>query len=359
MARVKRAIGLDIGTGGVRAADLLLAKRPVTLEGFGQVSVPSSAVRDGEIVDPSIVGDALTQLWKRAGFRSKKVNVGVANQHVVVRAIDLPRMEEDELRGALQFQVQEHIPMPVEDAVLDFQVLDEFVTESNERMMKVLVVAAQKDMIASVVAAVTRAGLDPVGVDVTPLALVRSLGERGGAFGETSGGEAIIDIGAGITNIVVHEGGVTRFVRILLIGGSQLTEALAAGMGVSFEDAESIKQRTGLSAGAAGAVPSTEAAPRILEDRAASYVDEIRGTLAYYQAQTEAIRITRVVLTGGGSKLANLESRLANALRLPVEQGRTLQRVRLGKLGLSEAQLADAEPLMAASVGLALGMAEE
>ena len=355
---VKRAIGLDIGTSGVRAADVLVAKRPVTLEGFGQVSLPPGAVRDGEIADAGLVADALTQLWKRAGLRNKKVNVGVANQHVVVRAIDLPQMDEDELRGALQFQVQEHIPMPVEDAVLDFQILDEYVTESNERMMKILVVAAQKDMVASIVETVTRAGLDPVGIDVTPLALVRSLGERGGALGETSGGEAIIDIGSGITNIVVHEGGVTRFVRILLTGGSQLTEALAAGMGVSFEDAEAIKQRVGLSAGAAAA-PTTEAAPRILEDRAASYVDEIRGTLAYYQSQAEAIRITRVVLTGGGSKLANLEARLANAVRLPVEQGRTLQRVRLGKLGLSEAQLADAEPLMAASVGLALGMAEE
>jgi type IV pilus assembly protein PilM len=129
-------------------------------------------------------------------------------------------------------------------------------------------------------------------------------------------------------------------------------------MGVSSEDAEAIKQRVGLAPGAS-ATSATEPASRILEDRAASYVDEIRGTLAYYQAQAEAVRITRVVLTGGGSKLANLEARLANAVRLPVEQGRTLQRVRLGKLGLSEAQLADAEPLMAASVGLALGMADE
>ncbi|MBW3589090.1 MAG: type IV pilus assembly protein PilM [Actinobacteria bacterium] len=354
----KRAIGLDIGTSGVRAADVSLARRPVTLEGFGQVSLPAGAIRDGELIDQGIVAEALGQLWKRAGFRNKKVNVGVANQHVVVRAIDLPQMEEQELRGALQFQVQEHIPMPVEDAVLDFQILDEYLTESNERMMKVLVVAAQKDMVSSVIGAVTQAGLDPVGVDVTPLALVRALGERGGALGETSGGEAIIDVGAGITNIVVHEGGITRFVRILLIGGNQLTEALAAGMGVSFEDAEGMKQRVGL-ASAAGAPPSTESAPRILEDRAASYVDEIRGTLAYYQAQAEAVRVTRAVLTGGGSKLANLETRLADALRLPVEQGRTLQRVRLGKLGLSESQLADAEPLMAASVGLALGMAEE
>lgn len=355
MARVKEAIGLDIGTSGVRAAQVGLTRRPVTLENFGQISLPLGAIREGEVVDPGTVAQAISQLWKRGGFRGRKVHVGIANQKVVIRQVDLPFMEEEELRGAIQFQVQEYIPMSIEDAALDFQILDEFVTESNERMMRVLLVAAQRDMVNTFVETVQRAGLDPQGIDVIPLALIRVLGGGGGGLRSSGGGEVIIDLGAGVTNIAVHEDGAPRFVRILLAGGNNLTEGLAVGLGTSFEDAERSKQQLGLATGEPGQVAS-----RILEERTSAFVDEIRGSLDYYQAQADATRISRVILTGGGSKLANLSVRLANALRLPVEPAHVLQKVEVGKrLALSEAQLMEAEALMVGAIGLAMGAAEE
>ncbi|HVF12128.1 MAG TPA: type IV pilus assembly protein PilM [Actinomycetota bacterium] len=372
MARAREAVGLDIGTSGVRAAHVSFAKHPYTLENFGQVSLPQGAVRDGEIVDSAVVAQALTELWKRAGFKKKAVSLGIANQKVIGRAIDLPYMQEAELRGAIQFQVQEYIPIPVDDAVIDFQILDEFVTENNERMVRLFLVAAQKDMVAEIVETVSRAGLSPEAIDFIPLALIRSLGETSDSLARPTGeGEAVIDIGAGVTNIVVHEGGVPRFTRVLSIGGNNLTEALSAGLGVSFEDAESIKQRLGLSGAAPGApapvapgeaeppVQSGDMAARILEQRAGALVDEIRGSLDYYMAGGEATRISRVILSGGASKLPNLALRLANALRLPVEQGRTLRKIKMGKVGLSDAQVAEAEPLMSAAVGIAMGVGQE
>lgn len=356
MART--SIGLDIGASGVRAAEIAYTKSPPSLEGFGQVSLPRGAVEEGEIADPGTVSQAISELWKRARLRNKKVAVGVANQKVVVRPIDLPYMEEDELQGALQFQVQEQIPFPVEDAVLDFQILDQFSAESGDRMMRVLLVAALRDMVSGVVNTVQAAGLDPAAVDVVPLALVRALGGSRDSFGEAGNGEAIVDIGAGITNIVIHEAGITKFVRILLTGGNSLSDALAGGLGISFEEAEGVKQRLGLSSTPAEAAASQEAAARILEQRAAAFIDEVRGTLDYYGAQAEATKINRVVLTGGGSKVTNLANRLADSVRVPVEQGRTLSTMQVGKVGLSEDQVMDAEPLMGAAVGLALGESE-
>jgi type IV pilus assembly protein PilM len=360
MARARDGVGLDIGTSGVRAAHVAFGKSPMTLEGFGQVSLPQGAVHDGEIVDSAVVAQAISQLWKRAGFKRKKVSVGVANQKVVARTIEMPYMEEEELRSALQFQAQEYVPIPLEDAVLDFQPLDDYVTDNNDRMVRVMLVAAQKEMVNVVVETVKRAGLDPEAVDLTPLCLVRALGERAGVLGGAAGmGEAIIDVGAGVIQIAVHEGGVPRFVRILLVGGDSLTTALAGGLGVSFEDAENIKQKTGLAA-APGTMAGSEAAPRILDERGTAFVEEIRSSLDYYQAQPDATRISRVILVGGSSKLPNLATRLAGALRIPVEPARILDRIKPGKgLGLSESQLAEAEPLMGAAIGLALGGAEQ
>lgn len=361
MARAKEAIGLDIGTSGVRAAHLTLARGQSTLESFGQVPLPQGAVREGEVVDGAAVSQAISELWRHVRFSGKEVVLGVSNQNVVQRPIDLPFMEEQELRGAIQYQVQEYIPLPIEDAILDFQVLDEFVTDTNDRMMRVLVVAAAKSMINTFVETVQRAGLEPIGIDHIPFALVRSLGETGGAFEGPSPGEAIIDIGAGVTDIVIHESGIPRFARTLMIGGNDLTEALAAGLGVSFEDAEALKKRMGLAGSPSESEPtaSTDAAVRILDERATTFVDEIRGSIDYHLAQTGATRVGKVVLSGGGSKLTNLPTKLANALRLPVEQGRILQKIRVGKLGLSEAQLVEAEAFMSASAGLAMGQGEE
>lgn len=356
VAKLRESIGLDVGTSGVRAAHLSFSKHPPVLVNFGQVSLPPGVVREGEIVDVALVSGAIGELWKRAQFRGKRVSLGVANQKVVARAIDLPFMEEKDLRGAIQFQVQEFIPIPVEDAVLDFQILDEFSTENNERMMRVLLVAAQKEMVSSYVQAVEGAGLSLEAIDFIPLALIRSLGEQGDSLASPAGvGEALVDVGAGITSIVVHDGGAPRFARVLSIGGNSLTESIAAGMGVSFEEAESLKQTLGAAATPSAPATEGESAARILEQRASAFLDEIRGSLDYYLAQAEATKISKVVVAGGGSKLGNLRERLGVALRLPVELGRPLQKVQVGKIGLSPDQLAEAEPLMGAPIGIALG----
>ena len=103
----RSAIGLDIGTSGVRAAELSFSKGLVTLEKFGQVALPEGAVRDGEVIDPDAVAAAIKQLWAHTKFSSKKVIIGVANQKVIVRQVDLPWMPADELKASLAYQVQD------------------------------------------------------------------------------------------------------------------------------------------------------------------------------------------------------------------------------------------------------------
>src|SRR3954466_15242229 len=138
----RTSVGLDIGTSGVRAAELSLGKNGATLERFGQVALPSGAVRDGEVMDPDTVAHAIKQLWTTAKFSSKKVVLGVANQKVIVRQVDLPWLPADELRKSLAFQVQDFIPIPVDQAILDFHAVEEFVNDAGIRTVRVLLVAA-------------------------------------------------------------------------------------------------------------------------------------------------------------------------------------------------------------------------
>ena len=222
----RTAIGLDIGTSGVRAAELHFGKGDVTLAKFGQVALPEGAVRDGEVIDPVAVGQAIKQLWAHTKFSSKKVVVGVANQRVIVRQVDLPWLPPDELKKSLPYQVQDFIPMPVETAVLDFYPLEETTNDAGGRTLRGLLVAASREMVLNAVHAVQKAGLTPSMVDLSSFAVLRSMA-RPDHLGLSSQVEALVDVGARVTNIVVHEGGVPRFIRILLMGGQDLTDAVA------------------------------------------------------------------------------------------------------------------------------------
>ncbi|MCU1673719.1 MAG: type pilus assembly protein PilM [Frankiales bacterium] len=329
-----------------------MGKGPATLERFGQVALPVGAVRDGEVIDSDAVAAAIKQLWAQAKFSTKKVVVGVANQKVVVRQVDLPWLPVNELRKSLSFQVQDFIPMPVEQAILDFHPLEEFTNDAGGRMLRVLLVAAARDMVGSAMDAVTKAGLQPAMVDLTSFAVLRSQVTASAGFAVEA--EALVDIGASVTNIVVHHGGVPRFVRILLMGGADITDAVAERLGVPTDQAETVKQTNGLSTG--GMVESHPAS-RAIEQTGGAFVEEVRGSLDYYLAQPGAARIGRVVLSGGGSRLGGLVERLSAATRLPVEVARPMSALKIGKTGLTDDQLAYVEPMVAVPVGLAMGVA--
>jgi type IV pilus assembly protein PilM len=344
-------LGLDIGTSSVRAAEVSTKTDPPMLARFTSVPLPRGAVAGGEIAELESVVVALKELVAKGRFSVKHTAIGIANQKVVVRQIDIPAMEEDELKGALQFQAQEHIPIPIEDAILDYQVLDEFTAESGDRMLKVLLVAAQRDMVSTFVSVAQEAGLDPAVVDLSPFADMRALASRTPLLGARES-EALIDIGAGVTNIVVHEQGRPRFVRILPMGGDDISDALVSALNVDWTEAESVKARVGVSP-EGGPVP-VEGAAKIIEQRAAAFIDEVRGSIDYYLTQTGAGRITTVIITGGASKLPGLHERLASGLHLPVEEGQPLTRVRIGKVSQTPDELAQMSAISAVAIGLAL-----
>ncbi|MDP9342452.1 MAG: type IV pilus assembly protein PilM [Actinomycetota bacterium] len=346
MARTR--IGLDIGSTAARAAEINSSSDPPSLVRAAQVPMQPGAVENGEIKDPQAVTEALKELWRRGGFKGRQVYMGVGNQRVVVREVALPWLPLKELREALPYHVQEFIPIAVEDAVLDFDPLDEFEQEGR-RMLRVLLVAAQKAMVNALVQTAEAARLEPVGIDLTPFALIRAVGEPDGGpvLGEP-GDEAVIDVGADVTSICVHERSVPRFVRILPSGGNDITLAVSRALAVPEDVAERLKRGEAVEGS-----PSVEDAVRVAAGRAVSFVDEIRSSLEFYTAQSPGSKVARLTVTGGGSKLQGFLPLLGQRMSAPVDRGHPFGRVR-PDLELSESALAEAEPLLAVAVGLAL-----
>ncbi|HET7488241.1 MAG TPA: type IV pilus assembly protein PilM [Acidimicrobiales bacterium] len=346
-----RVVGLDLGSYAVRAVELSLDHGAATLERFAQVTLPPGAVRDGEVVDPAAVSATIRRLWTEGGFRSKKVVIGVANQRVIVRLADLPTMNEEDLQASLQFEAQELIPIPVEDAILDFQILDDVIASDSDPRMRVLLAAAQKDMVATHLSAVESAGLRADAVDVESFALVRAMTFAANPFEFETGAEAIVCIGGAVTNVVVHEQGIPRFVRVLLVGSDDVTDAIARELDVSVEEAEALKRRADISS----TDPAVARAGSIVRDRLAPLVEEIRGSLDYYLAQSQSTTIECIHVTGGGSRMAGLMERLQSQLGARVEPARPLGAIGVGRnIGLGDPELAEIEPLVTVPLGLAL-----
>lgn len=345
---LKNIVGLDIGTSAVRAAEVR-GHDPATLVRFAQLSLPAGAVVGGEVVDEAAAASVVHDLWKRGGFKNKRVALAVANPGVVVRQVDLPAMSEAELRGALPFQVQDYIPIAVEDALLDFVPLGEYLAEDGAPMQRVLAVAAHREMVAGFVRVAERAGLDPVSVDLGPLAAVRALALPPSVIGDVPA-EAVVDIGAGVTTIVVHRAGETLFVRILASGGADITEALVQELSVEADQAEALKHSVGL----AGSVGEDARIGDLVRLRARVFIEDIRQSLDYYHSQPDAVRVSRVLLAGGGARLAGLSASLEEAVRVPVELADAFANVTIGDIGLDDVQRVHASRVAAVAVGLAM-----
>jgi type IV pilus assembly protein PilM len=361
------AVGLDIGTDHIRIAQLKPSGSGFTLQRYGVIGLPLGSVVEGEIVDADAVGTAVRDLMRSVGLRSgADVAAGVSNQKVVVRLIDLPYMDPAELTGAIQYQAQDYIPIPVEDAILDFQVIGDYMTASDEHMMEVLLVAAQRDMIGASVTAVEAAGLKLQQIDVTSFAIVRGLmGVTPSVLPEESGeGEAIgvIHITSGITNIAVVEKDVPRFTRVSSLAGNEFTQAIANVLNLTFDEAEELKIRVGLPDVEQHVAPSVEGvdpqraqmAQDALEREVSKFIAEVRRSLDYYLTQATQVRtIRKILLTGSGAQLRNLAGYLEKGLQADVVLADPLAHVQVSS-GIQQIVMEDRMGCVAA-IGLALG----
>jgi type IV pilus assembly protein PilM len=381
---------VDVGSTAVRVAEVAAGDIPVVVRA-AQVPLPPGVVEAGEVRQPEAVAEALREVWSKSGVKSKQVHLGVGNQRVVVREVALPWLPEKELRDTLGFQVQEFIPMASDEAVLDFDPLGEM-NQGGRRMVRILLVAAHRPMVNALVEAALAAKLDPQGIDLTPFAVVRAVGTGDeGLDLDSSGDEAIVDIGAQVTSICVHDRGVTRFVRMLPSGGRDITLALASGLSVDEDVAERLKRGETIEAptqvepsadqpaielpppadslpvegppadtlpveaprGVPAVLPDPNEVRQLALTRAGSFVDEVRSSLEFYTAQMPNAQIGRVLVVGGGSRLDGLLELLQERLPVPVDRGRLFERAK-SEIELSAEASAEAEAVLSVAVGLAI-----
>jgi type IV pilus assembly protein PilM len=340
-------VGIDIGSSALRAVEVSdPSKAKPTLVRYHEVQLPDGAVSRGEVVEPNTVAAALKSLWSAGGFKSKNVVLGMGNHRVLARDLTVPKMSIKRIREALPFQVQDMLPVPVADALLDFYPISESNGDSGPEINGLLIVAV-KEAVQSNVKAVQLAGLTPVQVDLIPFALSRVTHRSQ----EDKGAIAQIDVGVATTTVVVTQAGVPQFVRLIPAGGGDLTQALVLRLGITAEEAEALKRTKGLT-------PATDVegqlAAAVIREVTIELLGSLRNTVTYFVNTRQNIPVTKIVLTGGGAQLDGFSQALGEMTRLPVAAAEPSGSVVLGR-GISTDALRATRGAFTVALGLALG----
>ncbi|HTW42485.1 MAG TPA: pilus assembly protein PilM [Solirubrobacteraceae bacterium] len=269
----KSLVGLDIQPGFVAAVQARVNGR-ILAERAATMALPADSMRDGEVLDEGALAETLRELFAGSGL-SKRVRVGVANQRTVLRTLELPPVTDPkELAAAVNFQAQDQVPMPLNNAVMDFHPLGIVDTPAGPRQ-RVVLVAAQRDMIERLLKAVRQAGLSAEGVDLSAFALIRSLYRpepAPPAEGEQPGRVLYLNVD-GLTNLAIAEGTVCRFTRVVGTGLEGMASELAERRSIALTDARALLMGVDLTAPAPGMHGSDAVAPSA--DEASSHDDEI------------------------------------------------------------------------------------
>lgn len=343
----KSIVGLDIGSTSIRAvevADATSAKPRVVR--FREVPLPEGAAISGDVVEVHTVATAIRSLWSSGGFKSKDVVLGMGNQRVLARDFSVPKMTIGQIRESLPFQVQDLLPVPVVDAILDFYPVSESLGDSGP-VVNGLLVAAIKEAVLANVKAAELAGLNPVGMDLIPFALTRLhlRGDHG------RGSVALIDIGAVTTNVIIAKNGSPQFVRIIPAGSDEITKSLVNTLQFSAQDAENAKRSLGLDVSRAPAAqrPIIES----IYEGTMQLLSSLHNTLRYYANAHQLEPINRIVLTGGGSRLIGIDSLLSELTKIAVTTEDGFTNINLARGATMTG--ANERSSMSVALGLALG----
>ena len=340
----KNLVGLDIGSSSVKAVELQNKRGQFELVSLGCETLPSDTIVDGQIMELNSVSDVVSSIFRDHQIKSDRVVAGVSGHSVIVKNIMVPQMSEEELEESIDWHAEEHIPFDIADVSLDYQI-----TGRTHDALQVLMAACKRDKIANIKQAIQLAGKQPVVIDVDAFALqncyeVNYQPHPGQVV-------ALLNIGAATMNINILNGTKSVFTRDVSVGGNQYTGLLQKELGLPFEQAESAKRGMPLPEG----TEERDILP-ILETVSDILALEISKTMDFYRATAEEgeAAVQKILVSGGGSKLAGLIEYLAQRFEIPVEVFDPFRQIRVDARRFDPDYMREVVPEMAVAVGLAL-----
>jgi type IV pilus assembly protein PilM len=351
----KQVVGLKLGASRLSAARLAVNGSAELLQ-LAEAPLPRGVIAGGEVRDVPALAAALKEFFRRNKLPRRNVRIGIANNRIGVRTIDVAGIEDaKQLANAVRFRAQEALPIPLDEAVLDYQVLSEGVDGEGTSIRRILLVVAYRDLVQGYMEACRLAGLRLAGIDLEAFALLRALTPAAPAFdGVERSALVAVTIGAERSTLAVSDGFTCEFTRVLDWGGNSLAVAVGRALEVDIETAERLKLEVGLWGDQVpeGFTPDQAGQARdALRLALQGFGRELVSSLQFYQGQPDSLGIREVVVAGGTAQLAGLADELQRLVGVPVRVGDPLVGISVGK------KLKGGAPNASHTVSIGLGMA--
>lgn len=351
----RKLVGLKIGGSQIAAARIDNGASPELVQAVRE-PLEHGIVVGGELRDPEALAVALKEFFDKHKLPKRGVRLGIANNRIGVRTFEVVGIDDPkQLANAIHFRAQEVLPIPLEEAVLDYQVLSEFVNADGQPVRRVLLVVAYRELVDRYVYACHKAGLQIVGIDLEAFALLRAIAApHDPVAGSERGALVAVSVGHDRSTFAVSNGRVCEFTRVLEWGGWALNLAIARALDTSPSEAEPIKRA--LSFMGQMEVPdgfsedqltaAREAAKRQLQ----TFARELVSSLQFYQNQPGSLGIGEIALTGGTAHLPGLGAELERLIGVPVRVADPLARLKMSKKMREQDQVGS----LAVAIGLGI-----
>lgn len=343
-SRPKSVVGLDIGSSAVKLVELKERKGEYQLVRLGLEPLSSEAIVDGSIMDSSLVVDAIHKLNDETKVKGALYATSLSGHSVIIKKIQLPRMNEEELQESIQWEAEQYIPFDINDVRMDYVVLSD--KDQSSEQMEILLVAVKRDKVNDYQSVISQTGKTPALIDVDVFAIQNAYEVNYDL--DPLKVVALVNMGASVTNINILSRGATVFWRDITFGGNQFTEALQREFNLSFDQAESLKRGE-----AVGRYSMNEARP-VLDTVSQEMASEIQKTFDFFSATSSEGPVEEMVLAGGCALTTNLVQTLRDRFGVPTELLDPLRRIRVKESEFDSTWLKSIAPRLAVAIGLAI-----
>ncbi len=348
-------VGLKIGASQLAAARVVNNGSPELVQ-VAREPLDDGIIVGGELRDPETLATELAAFFARHKLPKRNVRLGIANNRIGVRTFEITGIEDPrQLANAIRFRAQETLPIPLEEAVLDWQVLSETRDEEGGITRRVLLVVAYRELVDRYVLACKKAGLRLAGIDLEAFAMLRAvITPPPPEAPDPEGASVVVNVGHDRSTLAVSDGRICEFTRVLSWGGRSLSVAIARVLDMTPTEVEPLKHA--LVFGGTVEAPElftqeqTDAASEAATRELQAFARELVSSLRFYQNQPGSLGIGQIVLTGGTSHVPGLAVELERLIGVAVRVGDPLARVKLGK------KLKDPEQVGSFAVAVGLGI---
>jgi type IV pilus assembly protein PilM len=344
-------VGLKIGASQIAAALVVNNGSTPRLVQLARRPLDPGIVVAGEVRDVAALSEALKDFFAEHKLPRKGIRLGIGTNRIGVRSLDVEGIDDvRQLGNAVRFRAHEALAIPMDEAVLDYHVTGETVTESGGISRRVLLAAAYREPIDHYIEAFQAANLQLSGIDVEAFALLRAVAPKKAADPDAPPAAVVaVALGYDRSTLAISDGTVCDFMRVLEWGGGHLDAAIGRTLGLTLEEAVEVKNQLSLA-------PDPAEDPRIARARVAVRTEietlarELVASLQFYQSEPGSLPISEILITGGTSQLDGIPEELERLIRARVRAADPLSGVR------AEPGASARDDLASLSIAIGLGV---